>query len=420
MNHSCPYCGAALPEGASFCPHCAQSINNRTESKVPRYIWGKVLRIGIPLLLVCFVAFGYWFVNRPQTYEGNGEVYYTDDDGVAYQLLIAYNSDRHTPVPEISGELEENGEYRTAIRMFVNYVNSDDDAEAGKAFMQKVEQVTMECVRVENSDGPLSASEPAWADHSPDATLVTLVDFTGRVGVADICWNIQMKNGDTVILRQRMNTTSIEAYDYYPEDHDMDSAEALQTLIDEIAQTVNPEAIVRIHLPAVTYTEGLVIEERPVSLVGNTEGDGRTVFTDTVRVAATDMSYTPEFRDIDFTGNSKGIGVSSSSAHLHLIGCNFSNWNTGVLAYGSAWVNLDECTLENNHVGFHFNSPNERGVSDTTYSENEFANNDTAVLLEHVPTDATLSFTGSVFSKNGADIDNRCDQPVNIDAAIFE
>ena len=89
-----------------------------------------------------------------------------------------------------------------------------------------------------------------------------------------------------------------------------------------------------------------------------------------------------------------------------------------MLAYGRTWVNCMNCRFEDNQVGFHFNATDD-AVSHTTYSDNEFINNGTAVLLESVPTDVSLKFPGSVFSGNGTDIDNRCDQDLDISQATF-
>ena len=81
MEKKCPYCGAPLPEEASFCPHCAKSINRRSQPQKPLLIPVKVLR-GILLCGVLAVLAGVLYLStRPQTVEGMGEVYYTDDDG---------------------------------------------------------------------------------------------------------------------------------------------------------------------------------------------------------------------------------------------------------------------------------------------------------------------------------------------------
>lgn len=58
MEHNCPYCGAPLPEDASFCPHCTQSIRNRQPVKVPSHLWRKGLKWLLTLALILAVAGG--------------------------------------------------------------------------------------------------------------------------------------------------------------------------------------------------------------------------------------------------------------------------------------------------------------------------------------------------------------------------
>ena len=77
------------------------------------------------------------------------------------------------------------------------------------------------------------------------------------------------------------------------------------------------------------------------------------------------------------------------------------------------------CTFTDNETAFHFNSANS-SASHSMYNNNTFRNNGTAVLLENVPTDLTLNFENSVFTGNRTDIDNRCDQPLDLSQAIFE
>ena len=96
-----------------------------------------------------------------------------------------------------------------------------------------------------------------------------------------------------------------------------------------------------------------------------------------------------------------------------------SGWETGYLAVGEAWIDAFDSVFENNKVGLHFNSTGGR-VMDDLYSNNIFRNNDTGILLESVPTDIMLKFTGTRFSGNGVDIDNRCNQALDVSEAIFE
>lgn len=58
--------------------------------------------------------------------------------------------------------------------------------------------------------------------------------------------------------------------------------------------------------------------------------------------------------------------------------------------------------------------------SDDRYVNNLFQNNGTAVLLAQVPNDVSLKFPGTRFQNNGTDIDNRCEQKLELDEAIFE
>lgn len=61
MEHKCPHCGAVLPEEASFCPHCAQSLRTREAAAVPAHLWRKGLKWVLALVIVAAVcAFLFW------------------------------------------------------------------------------------------------------------------------------------------------------------------------------------------------------------------------------------------------------------------------------------------------------------------------------------------------------------------------
>ena len=301
-------------------------------------------------------------------------------------------------------------------RLFINHV--DTGANAGQMFMQKVDDVSAEILQPAESPSPMVCSQPEYRNFSPESAQVSLVDFTGRSDPAELVWTIRMENGDTIRLRQKIAVEQVRTYDYGPEEYPMDTIEDLQALVDRIAETVPLPAVVNLHLPAVTYTGGLTIEGRPINLYGSADGVGnRTTFTDTVRVTARDgpISY---FYDLDFAGDGTGVGVSAS-ARFWAEGCSFTHWKTGVLGYGDVWVNVIGCLFAENKTGFYFNS-NGTYVTHTMFNDNTFVKNDTAVLLEEVPSDETLNFQGSRFAGNGTDIDNRCSQPVDISQAIFE
>lgn len=411
---NCPHCGALLPEQAAFCPYCAQSVRARKTVVPPVHLWRKTLRPALVLAVLVAAAVGLYTYFSPSTYDAYGQVTYTDDDGT-YQLLLSFQNERFTPQPEITEQAELDGEYRMPSRLFINHV--DTGANAGRMFLQKVAHVTAQFLQPEDSPSPMACSQPQYQDFSPDSALVSLVDFTGRSSPAELVWTIRMENGDTIHLRQKVNVAPIETLDYYASDYPMETIQDLQALVDQICAEVPLPTVVNLHLPAVTYEGGLTIEGRPMNLYGSAEGGRRTTFTGTTRVAAQDgpILY---FYDMDFVGDGTGVGVSSS-ARFWAENCSFTNWKTGVLGYGDVWVNVIGCRFEENDIGFHFNSTGGY-VSHSMFNDNHFLRNNTAVLLENVPTDIAMNFQGSRFTGNGVDIDNRCGQPLDISQAIFE
>ena len=60
MESKCPHCGAPLPEGASFCPHCAQSVRTRKKANFPVHLWRKGLKWVLALALVAAVSVAAW------------------------------------------------------------------------------------------------------------------------------------------------------------------------------------------------------------------------------------------------------------------------------------------------------------------------------------------------------------------------
>ena len=197
----------------------------------------------------------------------------------------------------------------------------------------------------------------------------------------------------------------------------MDTMADLQALVDQLEETIEPSAVINLHLPAVTYEGTLVIERRAFNLYGTAEDGRRTTFTGSVRLDFTASSQISYLQNIDFQGHGEGIAISSA-ARAWIENCSFTNWNTGVLGYGYAWVNVIDCRFEGNQTGFHFNSTGS-SASHSMYNDNLFQNNRIAVLLENVPTDLTLNFQNTVFTSNETNIENLAQQPLNISQAIF-
>lgn len=419
MEKNCPHCGAALPEEAAFCPRCAQSVNKRTQARAPMpFPWRKVLRVAVPLLVVLGLLLGWRVATRPKTYDdgGSATAAYTDKDG-SYQLLLGWRGGPDKPAPELHQDAEAGGQYRFPACL---YVHDTGSSTAAHTFMQRVERVTAQFDFPGDQCEYITYTDPAPNGNCPEAAVVSYIDFQvwedqSAVGT----WTVTMKNGDQITLHQTLNVKVIQTLDYYPEDWAMGTTEELQALIDEIGETTDPSDVVNIHLPAGTYDGDLTIGKRPVNLLGSTEGEGRTVFTGTLRITTEAYGWINEIQDVDFAGaRREGIGVTAA-ARVHMLNCTFTGWKTAVLVHGHSWVNLRYCEFTDNEVAFHFSAPESR-VSHSVFDGNRFTENGTAILWEGGTVGVSVSFPESLFSHNGTDIDNRSGQMFDLSQALFE
>ena len=415
MEKKCPYCGAPLPEEASFCPHCAKGLNQRTPARPPRRFSVKVLGAALLLLAAVLLASAFYLYTRPKTYEGMGEITYADSEG-SYQLVLAHLLDmRYSPEPLFETSAGGEDSYRFPCWLYVN--ESSTGADAADIFMEKVASVQVEVEQPDGFPSPILCSEPAPLDFNPEAALGTLVDFTRESpSLSRILWTTSMKNGDTIRLGMDLSIYAAQIHDYSPENTNLSDSQALQALIDRIAEETDYRDTVNIHLPAVTYTEPVILHGHTVNLIGSESENGRTTFTAGIQMR--DEFYEICYLSgIDFVGSGSGVAISAAG-RLWTQECTFSGWKTAILVFGHVWANTTDCTFTDNEIGLHYNST-DISPSDSHFTGNHFTGNGTAVLLERVPSELTLNFGKCVFEDNDVDLDNRCQQQVDISEAEF-
>ena len=423
-QQTCPYCGASLPAEASFCPRCARSVNQRQKVSPPSIRWRKALRRAFPALLLILIlgaaGTGWYLSTLPQVYDdgGTGEVTYTDEDGT-YQLLLGWLDTPYDPASTITQVAERDVEYTFPVCLFIHH--QDTGVNAGEIFLRKVASVTAEFDTPDDPSAYITYDPPAYSDYAPDAALTSFTHFLGRENAARGTWTITMENGDVILLHQTLNVDLIETVDIYPEDVPMDTMEDLQALVDSIGNRVGDNDVVNIHLPAVTYEGTLSITQRPVNLCGNTEGEGRTVFTGTVQVNPEGVNWITYLYDLDFAGSGDGVALTAAS-RTWAIGCNFTGWRTAFLCHGTGvdqGICYTGCRFEGNQVAVHYNT-NQVSFFNSVSPDNTFLRNGTAILIEGEPVEGTLALSGCRFEGNGTDIDNRSGQPLDISQAVFQ
>lgn len=413
----CPHCGASLPAEASFCPCCAKSVNRRQALVPPALSWRRALRRALCVLLLLLTAGGglFWYSSsRPQVYDGTGEITYTAG-GNTYRLFLA-DADG---LPRSTSHMTVSAGQATRFPARLYIQGGESGSGAGADFLELASQVTASFPAPSVGGNNISCTAPAPHEALPEAALVSFVDFTAsRDFTAQLLWNITMKNGDVIRLRQELDITVSQTYDYYPEDAPMNTAEELQALLDQLAASLEPDAEINLHLPAVTYQGESLTLPRAFHLYGAAEGEQPTIFALPVQIEYDVSGRITYLYDLVFQGSGAGTALTSR-VRTWVENCTFTGWDTGFLCAGNSWGNAISCVFADNGVGFRFDSGDVTPVH-SMYNDNRFQNNGTAVVLERVPSQLTLDFQGSLFQGNGADIDNRCDHPLDLSQAVFQ
>lgn len=410
MGKKCMHCGAELPEDASFCPHCAQSQIEKAEAKPPRLWRKKALIAAVCLLLAAGIALIGFLSRQPKVYGGSARVVYSDADG-DYELLVAFHPDdikNNRPVGEKTVSQSTN-EFTNMTVMLGIY--RDGEIADPEAFFAKVESCALEA----RGDGPLTLSEPTYNTNFLPAARESDMTYSGESGTQELVWTLNMKNGDTIVLKQTFEVIPLIHQVYTPEDTALDTMEDLQALLARINQEVPADTIVDIYLPPVTYTGALTLVSRAVNLYGNTDGSGRTVFTGTLSVN-TDIPDNVMLFELDFVGNG-GTGLSAT-ASVYMGGCTFTGWDVGAVALDGGMIGVEGCTFRNNGVGFKYNTTAYHSFNNV-FPDCTIADNDIGVQFARLEGTITIDFGGSVFSGNRIDIDNPARYAIDTSGAVF-
>ena len=189
----CPCCGTELPGEASFCPHCAQSVNRRFRAGRLRAFPRRMLLL-LPAALAVALVLLAGFAAQPKVLNGREEVRYTDADGT-YRLTLSWaGAVDGAPAAAIRQTAADGQSSSFQIRLQVSHVETGANANA--AFQRKIQWADLTLNPPEEDLGTVRCDPPARPYDDDSAALVSMVEYTARGDFSTrICWTIQMDNG---------------------------------------------------------------------------------------------------------------------------------------------------------------------------------------------------------------------------------
>lgn len=411
---TCPHCTASLPQEAVFCPFCAHPLQGKHIIKPP-IPKKRILLFSAFLLILVGFLFVVLYEPEPLTITGEGQVVYQDRDGV-YQLTVSINEGGTLPwaaTPYIENAIAPGDSFRYPAQLLV-YRNGYDPTVQDE-FLSKVLSCTVIAIP-EVGGKAMSCTTPAPDHDFPKAAMVSHITYDGNCLLNEIKWTFLMKNGDTIHLSHRIKASQLQEVNYYYDDTPMNTLADLQQLLETISQEIDPNVVVNLYLPPVTYDGGISLNRRALNLYGSSEQGKQTTFRGQVTVQ-THKPSPSNFHNIRFVGNEE-VGLLAGAA-VYLENCTFSGWNTGLKTVSGGSFILRCCTFEDMRVGAHYATSSYEYFS-SSFSDCNFRNNGIGFWINELPTEATLCFPGCVFENNGINIQNDTELDLDLSDTQYE
>lgn len=405
MSKICKNCGCELPDDASFCHNCATSIIDKEEAKKPVLWRKKAVIVGLVLIVLALI----FLPHRPKIHEGLASLTYDDyyiiTTTKAWELDEQKGEELRTlslTQGEGSGVIVELGVYKDG-----KYADVD-------TFMSKVKSYTLDVSPDENN--VFTINKPVNNKENSPAMLEAGIYFPSDCGTNDIIWTLNMKNGDTVRVRQTLKVTELPREVYSTDNAKLDTVEDINELLKQIDEEVPMETTVDIYLPAVNYTGDIVLENRAVNLYGYYDGESKTSLNGSIIVNSSEPDVV-RIDSIDFIGDG-GEGLVAN-ASTNIWNCSFTGYDVGASVKDNGMIVMSNTNFINNKIGYKFDTTSYRYFSNVI-PDCVFDGNKVGIQIMNLPLGDTVYFDGTTFKNNDVDIDNLIKYPVDTSESIFE
>ena len=396
----CPGCGKELPEESSFCPWCEKELQPPGQVTLPRRrrrLTAAVLLLLAAAAVICLYIF---LQHRPKEYAGGSMVEYGSGAGKV-RLILTFNrrySENGEPMEEQSYQLPAGESAATPSFLLIR---SEDNPAAAEAFAAQVKDFRVSARPRENT-AAMSVFGTSFVEEGGPYWRADL-EYSPETGTNDICWDLEMKNGDRIHLEHSWTCSLLPALEFHYEDTPLETVEQIRAVIGEAVAGAEADVMITLFLPPVTYTEPLMLDQHAVTIVGCITEKAQTTFTQTVTVPLRNTMYT-EFYDTAFVGDG-GTGVTASEC-VWFTNCRFSGWEIGADARDGSWIMMAACDFTENSIGFRFDSTRSTGAC-PTYENMVFSGNDIGVQVKNIPSqESSISFMDCLFENNGTDVED--------------
>ena len=227
--------------------------------------------------------------------------------------------------------------------------------------------------------------------------MVSDIVFEADCGSHEVVWTLNMKDGTTLILHEKVEIDVLPRVEYSWESTPLSTSEELQALLDDIKKEYDGEDII-INLAPEVYTGDISIEGMSVSLTGSREG---SVFEGRIYIDSP-SGYAPEFSGLTFRGRRSGITADSA---VFIENCVFEESECAVRGQEGSWPILFGSAFDGCETAVYINSTDCTSRS-ALFQGNSFRNNRTALVLENIPFEGNLYFIDFTFENNKADVEN--------------